>query len=71
MCQAIPSLDGLRRLKSMGEPELTQHEETMPVLIHRLLTEGLPEVMMRLKKLNETTVNERSWAAMNRDKKFP
>ncbi len=48
VCEAVPSQEGLRELAMLGEPELSLHQETMPSLIARLLTEGFPEVIREL-----------------------
>ena len=48
ICEATPSPEGLRRLAALGEPALWLHQETMPSLVYRMLTEGLPEIMRQL-----------------------
>ena len=48
ICEAVPSVEGLRELAMLGERALTMHQESLPSLVYRLLTEGLPEVMRKL-----------------------
>ena len=51
ICEATPSPAGLRELAALAEPVMSLHQETLPSLVFRLLTEGLPEVMRKLEKL--------------------
>jgi Fe-S-cluster containining protein len=53
ICEATPTTTRLRQLDELGEPGLSRHQETMPALIHRLLVEGLPEVMAQVEALGE------------------
>ena len=51
--EAVPSQEGLGELAMLGEPALSFHQETMPLLVFRLLTEGLPEVLRKLQLMAE------------------
>jgi len=48
ICEARISSDSLYELAMLGERALTVHQESLPSLVYRLLTEGLPEVMRKL-----------------------
>jgi Fe-S-cluster containining protein len=52
ICEATPDAEGLRELALLGEPALALHQETLPALVFRLLTEGFPEVMRRLEEMS-------------------
>ena len=53
ICEATPSPADLRELAALSDPVLSLHQETLPSLVFRLLTEGLPEVMRQLDRLAE------------------
>jgi Fe-S-cluster containining protein len=46
--EATPHQEDLRELAMLGEPVLSLHQESMPTLVFRLLTEGLPEIVRKL-----------------------
>ena len=46
--EATPSTEGLRELAQLGERELFMHQETLPRLVYRMLTQGLPEICRRI-----------------------
>ncbi len=48
ICEATPSPESLCELAALGQPALWLHQETMPSLVYRVLTEGLPEIMRQL-----------------------
>jgi Fe-S-cluster containining protein len=49
--EATPHQEDLRELAMLGEPVLSFHQESMPSLVFRLLTEGLPEILRKLKMM--------------------
>lgn len=49
--EAVPSEVSLRRLAGLADPRLAAHQETLPTLVYRLLTEGLPAVLQGLDEL--------------------
>ena len=49
--EAIPDRQGLIELNHLTEAALSLHQETLPVLVHSLLTIGLPGVMGRINSL--------------------
>jgi Fe-S-cluster containining protein len=49
--EAIPAREDLVELNHLTEAALSLHQETMPVLVYKLLTLGLPAVMGRINEL--------------------
>jgi len=49
--EAVPSQERLRELAMLGEPILSLHQESLPSLVFALLTEGLPEILHRVRKM--------------------
>jgi Fe-S-cluster containining protein len=55
--EATPSHEDLLELAMLGEPVLSLHQETLPSLVFRLLTEGFPEVRRKVEDIPESSVN--------------
>jgi len=53
ICEMVLSSDGLRELALLGDRMLTMHQESLPFLVYRLLTEGFPEVTRKLELLTK------------------
>jgi Fe-S-cluster containining protein len=43
--EVMPAPDDLYRLATLADPQFSIHQVTLPILIYRLLTEGLPTVV--------------------------
>lgn len=43
--EVMPGRDGLYRLATLADPQFSIYQVTLPILIYRLLTEGLPTVV--------------------------
>ena len=52
--EAVPSQEQLRELALLGESVLSMHQETLPQLIYKLLTEGLPGILSNLELISGT-----------------
>jgi Fe-S-cluster containining protein len=46
-----PSQVNLRRLAGLADPRFSLHQESLPKLVYKLLTLGLPEIVLELQKL--------------------
>jgi Fe-S-cluster containining protein len=46
-----PSQEYLRKLAELTDPRLSLHQEPLPKLVYKLLTQGLPEVASEVEKL--------------------
>ena len=49
-----PSEANLRKLAELTDPRLSLHQESLPKLVYKLLTNGLPEVFLEIQKLFES-----------------
>jgi Fe-S-cluster containining protein len=52
--EVTPSQVNLQRLAELADPRLSLHQESLPKLVYKLLTKGLPEVVLELEKLFDT-----------------
>jgi len=46
-----PSQANLRKLAELTDPRLSLHQESLPKLVYKLLTTGLPEVILEVERL--------------------
>jgi Fe-S-cluster containining protein len=49
-----PSETNLRKLAELTDPRLSLHQESLPKLVYKLLTNDLPEVFLEIQKLFES-----------------
>jgi Fe-S-cluster containining protein len=51
LLQVTPSQVKLHKLAELADPRLSLHQESLPQLVYKMLTEGLPQVSLELEKL--------------------
>ena len=51
LLQITPSRSNLRKLSELTDPRLSLHQESLPKLVFKLLTDGLPEVAVEVARL--------------------
>jgi Fe-S-cluster containining protein len=51
LLQITPSRSNLRKLSELTDPRLSLHQDSLPRLVYKLLTDGLPEVAIETGKL--------------------
>ena len=49
--EVTPSQANLRKLAQLTDPRLSLHQESLPKLVYKLLTTGLPEVALEVERL--------------------
>ncbi len=58
--QAVPSQAKLRKIAELTDFRLSAHQESLPQLVYKLLTRGVPDVYMEVENLFKTDVSPKA-----------